>query len=545
MLSVLKKTLINNNLALIALTVALNTGCDRHSQNQFESQATIVNQAKKELVRGNLAEPTSLDPQIGIGNEIFIIRDLHEGLVSLSSEGKILPAAAERWETRDGLVYTFFLRKDAYWSNGDPVTAHDFVFSWRRLTDPETGAPYGWYLGGAGVKNATEINLGSMPPESLGVAAIDDHTLQVTLAKPVAYFLDMLVHKSTFPVHPGTIKQYGDNWAKQGQHVGNGPFKLSKWVVNERIELVPNTYYWDRESVRLEKVTFLPISDPGAELQRYLAGEIDITYRIPGNQTSRLLEARPNELKLDPFLGTGFILFNMQKPPFDDVRLRKALAYAVDREIITEKVINKGEIASYTLIPPGYLDEKSTQDTWKQWPQNEREARARALYREAGYSIEDPLEVTFLGAGNFPVAIASMWKQVLGINTSIETQEFKSFLKTLESGNFQVATGVWWGDYNEPSTMLKLLLADGGTNFSGYRNKEYDALIQTSKYTANIDQRLKFYAQAESLLAEDMPISPLFQFTSARLVKTKIGGYKPHPLNYLASKDLWLRSDAD
>lgn len=527
-----------------AMAMFLTAGCGKPSQEQLEAGGTNPQPVKQELVRGSYAEPTSLDPHIGIGNEIFILRDLREGLVSTSADGKLIPAVAERWETVDNLVFTFYLRREARWSNGDPVTAHDFVFSWRRLVSPEIASPYGWYLGGAGIENATEINQGLMSPESLGVTALDDHTLQVKLAEPVAYFVDMLTHTTTHPLHSETLEKYGKDSTKPGILISNGPFQLSTWVVNERIELTQNPHYWDQESVKIDKVTYLPIHDPGAELQRYLAGELDITYVIPPNQISRLLNESPEEVHLDPFLGTRYILFNTQKPPFNDVRLRKALAYAIDRTTIAKKVEGAGEVPSYSLIPPGYLSTSLPETHWENWTQSEREERARSLYREAGYSQDNPLKIRYLGKGRLATGLAAMWKRVLGVETVVESQEFKVFLNTLAEGEFEIAAGTWWGDYNEPSTMLNLMLTGGGTNFSGYSNSEYDALMQFSKHTAEAKDRDALYAKAETLLAEDMPIAPVYQFTTARLVKPHVGGCKGHPLNHLNSKNLWLREVA-
>ncbi|WP_237068333.1 peptide ABC transporter substrate-binding protein [Microbulbifer guangxiensis] len=500
----------------------------------------------QELVRGSYDEPTSLDPQIGMGNEIYIHRDLLEGLVSVDADGELAPAVAERWETADGLTYTFTLRRDARWSNGDPVTAHDFVFSWQRLVDPATASPYGWYLGAAGIAHAAAINRGEVQPESLGVAALDDHTLQVTLSEPTGYFVDMLTHTSTFPLPARTVRKHGNGWARPGKHVGNGPFQLAEWVVNERIVLESNPYYWDRESVKLQKVTFLPIRDAAAELKRYLAGELDITYQIPESQISRLREEFPDHLHLEPFLGTRFIWFNTRHQPLNDPRVRKALAYAIDRKTITQQVMGTGEVPSFTLTPPGYLGNSDFEAGWGQWTQVEREERARELYEQAGYSADNPLHIEMIGNGRISIALAAMWKRVLGVEATLgAAQEFKVYLKNLDEGNFQVATGTWWGDYIEPSTMLNLMLTGAGTNSSGYANRTFDALMNASKHEQDEKKRMALYQQAEEILAEDMPIAPLFQFTSARLAKPYVAGYRAHPLNHLSSKSLWIQGSKE
>ncbi|WP_346836851.1 peptide ABC transporter substrate-binding protein [Microbulbifer sp. SAOS-129_SWC] len=502
--------------------------------------------AKQEIVRGNGAEPQSLDPHKMSGTiEAQILRDLLEGLVNSAPDGSTVPAVAKNWDTKDNKTFIFHLRHDARWSNGDPVTAHDFVYSWRRLVNPATASPYAWYLPADKVKNADAIVHGKKSPDTLGVEALDDYTFKVELEQPVAYFVDTLVHNSVAPVHKASIEKYGEEWTRPGHFVGNGAYKLSKWVVNERIELVRNDKYWDNAHTRLNKVTYLPIPSANAELSRYLAGEIDMTYSVPAEQAKRIRTEFPGQLRTVPYIGTYYYEFNTRRAPFDNVDVRKALAYAINRDIIAYKVIGLGQKPAYTLTPEAVKNFTPPKTQWAQWSQEQREQKARELYAKAGYSKDHPLKLKLLyntddNHRKIAIAVAAMWKLALGVQVTLENQEWKSYLSTLDEGNFDVTRYAWIGDYNEPSTMLKVLLTGGGSNHARYANSEYDALLSQSTSEANPADRAKYYARAEELLARDMPIMPIYQYVTQHVVKPYVGGYPENPLDYQYSKDMWI-----
>ena len=542
------KRTIQQVLALAAIgSLSLLISCSKPAgENEIPSSdsKTLAHKVfKQELVRGGASEPKSLDPQIGYGTEMFILRDLHEGLVESGPDGKTIPAVAERWESDDNRVYRFYLRENAKWSNGDPVTAEDFVFSWRRLVSPDTGSKYSWYLEAAGVQNAGDVIKGDKPPESLGVRSIDDRILEVTLERPLTYFVDMLVHASTYPLHPSTVNKHGSNWPRLGTHIGNGAFQISDWVVNEKIVLTRNPFYWNSGSVKIQKVTYLPISDAQAEIARYMAGDLDINYQLNYSQVKNIYDSLQEDVNISPMLGTRTLQFNTKSPPLNDLRLRKALSLSIDRELIVKKVTRMGEIPSFTLTPLNIDGIADPELSWAQWSQAERENEARKLYSEAGYSLSNPLKLRLLyatGGKTFPLAVSAMWKRVLGAEVTLENTEFSVFIQNLEKSNYQTASVGWIGDYAEPSTMLNAMRGGAGTNFSGFSKTEYDEILNKAASEVDPGIRAQLYAEAERLLATYVPISPIYQFTNARLVKPYVNGYSDHPMMLLPSKNLWI-----
>ncbi len=307
----------------------------------------------QELVRGNGSEPASLDPQKIEGSPGGnVAKDMFEGLVTQDSNGNIIPGQAESWKiSDDNRVFTFKIRDSARWSNGNPVTAHDFVFAFQRAVNPETASRYAWYMEIPTIQNASAIIKGNKPVSSLGVKALDDKTFQVNLEKPVPYFIKMLGHYTTFPAPKKVIDQFGDEWTKPGNMVTNGAYQLEEWRVNERIVLKRNPYYWNNSETVINKVTYLPITSQTAELNRYKAGELDMTYEIPLEHYRSLKKDIPEEIRTTPQLGTYYYEFNVAKPPFNDERVRKALSYAINRTAITQYVIGQGQTPAYTFTP--------------------------------------------------------------------------------------------------------------------------------------------------------------------------------------------------
>ncbi|HHQ4615815.1 TPA: ABC transporter substrate-binding protein, partial [Aeromonas veronii] len=292
----------------------------------------------QQLVKGNGSEPATLDPHKTEGTvESNILRDLFEGLVASGPKGEILPAVAESWETKDNKHYVFHLRKDAKWSNGDPVTAHDFVFAFQRAVDPKTASPYSWYLEIPTIANASEIIAGKKPADTLGVKATDDYTFEVQLEKAIPYFVSMLSHTTTYPVPKKVIEKFGDKWTQPENMVSNGAYTLKNWVVNERVEVERNKHYWNDGKTVINKVVYLPIQSTNADLSRYLAGEVDITYQMPIERFKQMKKEKPDELKVTGYVGTYYYQYNVKKKPFDDVRVRTALSYAIDRNVIADK----------------------------------------------------------------------------------------------------------------------------------------------------------------------------------------------------------------
>jgi oligopeptide transport system substrate-binding protein len=502
---------------------------------------------KQELVRGNGAEVASLDPHKTEGvPESHVIRDLLEGLVNQDADGKIIPGVAERWETADNKTFTFYLRKDAKWSNGDPVTAHDFVYSFQRAVDPATASPYSWYLDMTTMTNASDIIAGKKDKSTLGVKAIDDYTFEVHLESAVPYFVMMTSHTTLKPVHKATVEKFGDKWTKAENFVGNGAFVVSNWVVNERIEMTPNKNYWDNANTVLTKVTFLPIENQVAEMNRFLSGELDMTYEVPNEHFKRLKKDHAESLAIKGSLCTYYYNFNTHKPPFDDVRVRKAISYAIDRNIVANVLLGQGQKPAYFLTPEIIANFSPTLPAYGKMTQKERNAKAKTLLAEAGYNESNPLKFSLLyntseNHKKIAVAVGSMWKKTLGVEVTLENQEWKTYLETKKQGNFEAARAGWCGDYNEASTFTTLMEGKNTTGGIHYKSDAYDDLIKRGVETTSAQEREELYYAQEALLAKDMPIAPIYQYVSTRLVNPHVGGYAVNNAeDKLYSKDMYI-----
>lgn len=486
---------------------------------------------KQEIVRHVKDEPASLDPIKAVGlPEAQVARDLFEGLVNQDANGKVIPGVAEKWQTSDNQIWLFTLRKDARWSNGDPVTANDFVYSWQRLVDPKNLSPFAWFAQLAGLNNAEQIIAGKLPADQLGVSAVDNYTLKVQLSKPVPYFVSLTANFSMFPVHKATVEKYGNNWTKVGNLVGNGAFKLQDRVVNEKLVLVPNENYWDHAHTVLTKVTFIPINQESNATKRYQAGDIDITESFPKNMYQKLLKDIPGQVYTPDQLGTYYYAFNTQRAPTNDVRVRKALSYAIDRKIIAEKVLGTGEKPAYHFTPDVTAGYKPTDNFLQQHSQAELDAQAKALMNAAGYGPNNPLKLSLLyntseNHQKLAIAVASMWKKKLGVDVKLVNQEWKTYIDSRNTGNFDVVRASWVGDYNEPSTFLSLLTSSHSGNIAKFNNADYDKLMADTSKQTNAKALNADYNKAEQILAEQAPIAPIYQYTNGRLIKPWVKGY--------------------
>ncbi|WP_392435286.1 ABC transporter substrate-binding protein [Yersinia sp. HM-2024] len=513
-----------------ALCAAL-VGAALGTANAAVIPAGTVLAEKQELVRHIKDEPASLDPMKAVGLiEAQVARDLFEGLVNQDSHGQIIPGVATNWNTSDNQTYIFTLRKDAKWSNGDPVTAQDFVYSWRRLVDPKSLSPFAWFAELAGMENAQQIIAGKMPPETLGVSAVNDYTLKVKLSKPVPYFPSLTANFSLFPVPSTIVKKYGSDWTKVGNLVGNGAFKLQDRVVNEKLVLVPNDYYWDHAHTVLTKVTFIPINQEANATKRYQAGDIDITESFPKNLYQKLLKDIPDQVYTPDQLGTYYYAFNTQRAPTNDVRVRKALSYAIDRKIIAEKVLGTGEKPAYHFTPDVTAGYHPVTNLLQQQDQDELNAQAKALLHAAGYGPDKPLKLSLLyntsdNNQKLAIAIASMWKKTLGVDVKMINQEWKTYIDSRNTGNFDVVRASWVGDYNEPSTFLSLLTSTHSGNIAKFTSVDYDRLLNEAGKQTNPKALSDDYNKAEQIIAEQVPIAPIYQFTNGRLIKPWVKGY--------------------
>ncbi len=495
---------------------------------------------------GNGAELQTLDPHRAEDVPSFNVHmDIYEGLISQSPKGDLVPGVATDWTvSEDGKTYVFNLRPEARWSNGDAVTAHDFVHSLRRAVDPKTLSVYSYIL--SPLLHADDITAGKRPPEELGVRALDDHKLEITLANPTPYFLELLAHSMAYPVHRATLEQHGDQWTRPGNLVGNGAFMLDEWVVQSHVKVVRNPYYWDNANTKLEEVWFHATEDQTAEMQRFRALELDMTEIIPAAQINFIRENLADELVVAPYLGSYYYGFNVTRPPFkDNPKLRRALSLAVNRDIITKQILNVGQISSYGFVPPitGYTQQQMSEASWTQ---EQRDAEAKRLYAEAGYGPNNQLRTQILyntqeDHRRIAVAIASMWRQVLGVEAEILNQEWKVFLDTrTQRRDTQVYRQGWIGDYNDPFTYLEILRSTAGQNDTGYSNPEYDRLLDASQTTLDPQARMRVLEEAERLMLADMPILPLYIYVRPRLVQPWVGGYESNIMDRHRHKYMYV-----
>lgn len=501
------------------------------------------------LVRGNDAEVATLDPMNAEGlAEMHIIRDLFEGLVIQDENGHVIPGVASHWVNKDNQVYTFTLRKTAKWSNGDSVTAHDFVYALRRVVDPKSASPNAWYLKLAELENAADIIAGKKPVTTLGVKALDDETLQFTLARPVPYFIAMTGHTAMMPIPQATVKQYGDHWARPEHMVSNGAFALNHWVVNERIELKRNPTYWDNKDTVLNKVIYIPFENQVAAIHRYMTGEVSMTADVPVVMARKLKKEHPDAYKVTPLLCTYYYAFNTKHKPFDDPRVRQALSYSIMRNVVTDGITQVGNIPAYTFAHTDVAGFKATQPDFASMTQDERDNKAQLLLKQAGYDAQHPLTGTLLYNSNesnkaIAVAIASMWKKNLGAKITLENQEWKSYLVSRKTGNFDIMRASWCGDYNEASTFLNLFTSDNVRNYAFYKSTAYDEVMKQAQLATDPHVRHEVYDHAEALLSKDMPITPIYFYMQARMVRPTVGGFPMHNAEgKIYSKDLYIKA---
>ncbi|MBV7380322.1 peptide ABC transporter substrate-binding protein [Maritimibacter dapengensis] len=478
-----------------------------------------------------LDEHSSVDPQVVedvTGSEI--VRDLFEGLMNQDADGNLIPGVATGYEaSEDKQTYTFTLREDAKWSNGDPVTANDFVYAWKRAVDPALASPYQWFMELMSIENAAAIIAGEMEPSELGVTAVDDYTFEVKLSAPLPYFPQMTTHATTFPAPQAVIEEHGDDWTKPENIVSNGAYVLTEHLPNERSTRERNEMYWDNENTIIEKTVALVINDENVALTRYLAGELDRT-EIPAGQYPQLSEEYPDQATSFPRLCNYYYTFNVSDSgpeAFKDVNVRKALAMAVDRDIIVEKVMQGGQPPAYTFTPAAVAGFEPPALEWAGMDQAERDQMAKDLLAEAGYGPDNPLEFEMVyntsdDHEKVAVALSQMWKSKLGVQATLANMEWKVFLEERGNQNFEMARGAWCGDYNEASTFLDLLDSDSGYNDGKYSNARVDELLAEAKTS---DDTSPLYTEVEEILNEEMPVIPVYHYAGVYMLDTDLGGW--------------------
>lgn len=479
-----------------------------------------------------LDEFPSIDP--GLVEDVSggeVARNLFEGLMNQDAEGNVVPGVATGYTvSEDGLTYTFTLRPEAKWSDGTPVTAGDFVYAWQRAADPATASPYSWYIELMQIENASAVIAGEAAPDTLGVTAIDDHTLQVKLTTPLPYFPQMVTHTTTFPVPRWAIEAHGDAWTQPGNMVSNGAYVLAERVPQEKIVLTRNENYWDNANTIIDTVTALIINDENTALTRYMAGELDLTD-VPPGQYPALKEQFPNEAWSTPNLCTYYYNVNLTDtglPALQDVRVREALALAIDRDILVNNVLAGGQVPAYSLTHWATAGFEVPSVDYAEMTQADRNARAQALMAEAGFGTGgEPLSIEILyntseAHQSLAVAIGQMWKQTLGVDTTLANQEWQTFLDARGNQNYQVARAAWCADYNEASSFLDIMQSNSGYNDSKFVNEEYDALLAQAR---TAEDPLPFYQQAEAILQREFPIIPIYFYANVNMLDDAIKGW--------------------
>lgn len=536
---------------LIWLWIAalLLAGCGAGTDTADSLQAPVAIDPMT-LRRGNGPEPDTLDPQRArTDSALNILRDLFEGLTAVGADGEPTAAAAEFWTiSEDGLEYVFRLRPGLSWSNGDGLTAADFVAGMQRLVDPGTASQYAQIFGP--VLNADAIIRGNLPSGELGVSAADERTVVIRLAHPAPYVLGLLAHPSTFPVHRASLEKFGAEYARPGRLVSNGAFVLTDWVVGSHVAARRNEQYWDNAQTRLERVHYLHQADAATEFRQYRAGQLDISYVVPPQQFRWIKENLADELHVSPQLSVYYYGFNLARPPFaGNPGLRRALSLAIDRERLTRSVTGLGEAPAYGWVPPGVANYTSQSFDYSDWSYDERVREARELYRAAGYSDGEPLQVEIrYNSGEvhnrLAVAIAAMWKESLGVESSLYAEEFRALLQSIQAGTeTQVFRSSWIGDFNDAYTFAQLLQSNFGINLTGYSNARYDELLAEATRQADTARRRALLEEAERLMLAEHPLLPLYFYVNKHLVKPYVRGWSSNVMNVFYSKDLALEPD--
>jgi len=486
------------------------------------------------LRRGLATDPETLDGHKARSIQAAdVLRDLGEGLVSYSASGELTAGTAKSWSVSDdGLNYTFTLRPDARWSNGDSVTAEHFVISFARLIDPATAAFYAQLLG-----------------DLAGFEAIDERTLEMTLHRPTPYLLSLLTHPATFPMHPGMLAEHGDSFARPGKLISNGAYVLTEWIPGSELTLKRNEHYWNNAATSIDEVRHHVITQEMTELARYRAGEIDITASVPPDSFEQVQTELGDQLHIAPYLGVYYYGYNLTKPPFkDNPELRQALSMAIDRDLLVEKVTGRGETAAYSWVPPGVNNYEPTVLSYAPLSQLERNKLAQGLYKAAGYSDENPLQLelrynTSDTQQRVALAIQSMWRDVLGVETTLINEEFQVLLANMRDREVtQAFRSSWLGDYNDAHTFLSVMQSDNAANMPAYSSEEYDSLMRRAAEQVDLGRRRLYLEEAERVMLADHPIIPIYFYVSKHLVSPRVGGWGDNVLDYHYSQHLTLKA---
>ncbi len=496
------------------------------------------------FVRNNGSEPESLDPalaeSVGANN---ITRDLFEGLTANDADGKIVPGVAESWKQANPTTWVFKLRQNAKWSNGDPVTAQDFVYGIRRFLDPKTASTYAATFG-VFIQNGKEAASGKKPASEVGVKALDKYTLEVKTPFPVTFLPSLMSNNNLGPLHQASVEKFGRDWTKPGNMVSNGAFVLKEWVVNSRIVIEKNPQYWDAGNVQLTRVTYLAIEDGNADVKLFESGQNEMVYQLPPGTYEDAKKKFPKEVRNSPMLGIRYYSFQTQNAAFKDVRVRKALSMVIDRDILAQRVTADGQAPLYGLMVKGLQGADMAEYEWAKWPMSRKVEEAKKLLAEAGVKPGTRYTFTYNTSEyhkKMAIFAQSEWKTKLGIAIELEAMEFKVLLKKRHDGAFQIARNGWVADYNDATNFLALVRCDSDQNNNFNCNRDAEKIIKEAEHSDDPAKRKEMLTKATKMIMEDYPMVPLVQYSLPRLVKSYVGGYSlQNAQDRFRSKDFYI-----
>ena len=530
----MKKSKFSILALFMAVMLVLAACSDSEKSSGDNGEGSKESSGAKVLNVNNSSEPGSLHPAKAQGtHESWILQHTFEGLTKKDEKGEIQPGMAESWETsEDATKWTFKLKEGMKWSNGDPLTAEDFEYAWKYALNPETAADYAYqlyYLKGGAAYNSKEGKV-----EDVGVKAVDDLTLEVTLEEPTPYFLELTSFYTYYPIDK-KVQEDNPDWALDGKsHVSNGPFKVTEWKHKESVKIEKNDNYYDKDNIKLDTVNFAMIEDENTAWQMYENGELDIAYPLPGDKTGELIQTKDKEFHVEPNLAVYYYNLNTKVKPFNNAKVRKALAMSIDRKTITENITQGGQVPAYGIIPPGIKDasgdfQENTGDLFKEDSAEAKKLLKEGLKEEGMDKMPDfsILYNTLDAHKKIAEAIQDQWRENLGVKVSLENAEFQVKLDREKAGDFQISRAGWVGDYADPMTFM-LWETDGAYNDADWSNKEYDKYLNEAKTTVDAEKRMAALHNAEKVLMDEMPVLPIYFYTSPYTVKSNVTGvYMP------------------
>ena len=538
-----KKLFSTLMIGLMSLTLV---ACSKSGTTQ-----SVEDAIDKQILYINIgSEVQNLDPHTVTGvPESRVLRGLLEGLTGKDATNlEPIPAAAKSWSiSSDGRIYTFELQPDGRWSNGDPVTADDFIYSWRRILSPALASEYAYFL--YPIQGAREYHQGQFEDfDRVGIKALDRFRLQVRLSDPTPYFLQLLDHYATFPVHRTTIEAHGaiaqrdTAWTRPENFVGNGPYLLAKWEINRRIEIHKNPDYRAADAHRLKEIHFFPIENASVEERMFRTGQLHISSSVPTEKIPAYRSTKSHLLREHPLLSTYYFELNVNRKPLDNPLVRRALSISIDRKALVT-ILKGGQPPAYAMTPPGTAG-YTPPESFSYNPDEARRLLARAGFPGGqGFPVLGLLYNTSEGHRRIAESVQQMWQQQLGISIELNNQEWKVYLNSRNAGNFDIARAGWVGDYPDPDTFLDLLLSDSGNNRTGWKNPAYDRLIALSRTATDRDQRYSILFRAEQLMMEAMPVIPVYTYVSLRLVHPSVKGWHGNLMDYHPYRDIYLADE--